>query len=117
MTDQLMVTMSIRTIAIAGISILIGTLFRRARPSVRSLVWNSALLGCLITPLVWSIAPPVTVFVPARLLFATAAPTTIEQLREQSRERSPTASPSAVDAKASQLTDAPSPDRTVHGEG
>jgi hypothetical protein len=51
MTDHLLMTMSIRTAAIAGLSILIGTLFRRARPSARSLIWNSALLACLITPL------------------------------------------------------------------
>jgi beta-lactamase regulating signal transducer with metallopeptidase domain len=113
MTDHLLVTMSIRTVALAGLSIVIGTLFRRARPSVRSLVWNSALLGCLITPLVWSITPPVTVFVPARFLFAAAAPSTIEQ----SREQSPTPSPSGIDAKASQLTDDPSRDRTVPTTG
>jgi beta-lactamase regulating signal transducer with metallopeptidase domain len=68
--------MSVRTIAIAGISIAIGMLFQTARPSARSLVWNSALLACLVAPLAWSVAPPVTVFVPARLLPAAATAAT-----------------------------------------
>ena len=59
--------------ALVAVSIVIGTVLRTARPSARSLVWNSALLACLVTPLAWSVAPPVTVFVPGRLLFAAAA--------------------------------------------
>jgi beta-lactamase regulating signal transducer with metallopeptidase domain len=113
MTDHLLVTMSIRTLAIAGVSIFIGTLFRRAKPSSRSIVWNSALLACLIAPLASNIAPSITVFVPKRLLFAAAAPPTIERSQEQFRERSPAASHSAIDAKASQHADAVSRDRNV----
>jgi len=79
MTDHLLITISIRTLAIAGLSIVIGALFRTARPSTRSLAWNSALLACLITPLVWTVAPTVTVFVPAKFLFAAAAPAVVEQ--------------------------------------
>jgi beta-lactamase regulating signal transducer with metallopeptidase domain len=97
MTGQLLVIMSIRTVVIAGLSILIGTLFRRARPSARSLVWNSALLACLITPLFCSIAPSFTVFVPARLLFAAAT----TSIKGRTHEQSPAVSGSAVDGKAS----------------
>lgn len=117
MTDHLLVTMSIRTMAIAGLSILIGALFRRARPSARSLVWNSALLACLITPLAWSIAPPVTVFVPTRLLFAAATPPTIEQPQEESRDRSAMASAPVVGATPSQGAGAISRDRNFPTTG
>jgi beta-lactamase regulating signal transducer with metallopeptidase domain len=114
MTDQLLVTMGMRTMAIAGLSILIGTLLRRARPSARSLVWNSALLACLITPLAWSISSPVTVVVPARFLFAAATAPTIDKSREQPYEQSAAASASAVDARRGEE---PSRDRSIPTTG
>jgi beta-lactamase regulating signal transducer with metallopeptidase domain len=114
MTEHLFIVMSIRTVAIAGLSIVIGTLFRRARPSARSLVWNSALLASLITPLVWTIAPPLTVFVPARLLFATptASAAATASIVEQSHDQTAAATASPVNAKAAQRAGKLSRDRT-----
>jgi beta-lactamase regulating signal transducer with metallopeptidase domain len=95
--------------AIAGLSIVIGTLLRTATPSARSLVWNSALLACLITPLAWSVAPSVTVFVPVRLLFAAAPPSTTEQT-------SPGPG-STIDARASHNAGALSRNRNLPAPG
>src|SRR5256885_187343 len=69
--------MSVRTMAISVLALVIGAIFRTARPSARSLVWNSTLLACLITPLAWSVAPPVTVILPAGLFPPKASPGTV----------------------------------------
>ena len=79
-TEHVLIATTIRTLAIASTSIAAGTFLLRARPSARSLVWNSALLACLITSVAWRLAPSLTVFVPSRLLFAAAAPATLERV-------------------------------------
>ncbi|MFL5483716.1 MAG: M56 family metallopeptidase [Gemmatimonadaceae bacterium] len=88
MTGQLLITLAIRTGAIAALSLVAGVVLRKARPSTRSVLWNSALFACLITPLAWIAAPPVTVSVPARFVFQhldAVSPTTIASLAPAAR--------------------------------
>ena len=68
MADHFLVTMSIVALAVGVTAMIAGALCRRAAPSVRNLVWNSALVACAVAPVALILGPQLTIQIPARFV-------------------------------------------------
>jgi beta-lactamase regulating signal transducer with metallopeptidase domain len=93
MANQFLVTMSVVALAVGLTAMIAGALCRRASPSVRNLLWNSALLACAVAPVALILGPQLTIQIPAR--FVPTASQAIEASINRAADL-PSTSPSRV---------------------